>query len=137
MVKIASKGTAVQKSIAAVFTTIAQVETITAPDAKVGVIPVPTLDGGVGIDKIATGYVDSGMCVFSGFLDPILATHKTITADITVPAITSWKVLWSDAAVTAWAFSALVTKFTPRAAVGEALRFDAELEVTGLVTYPA
>lgn len=136
MPKISSKGTLIKLSISASFTTIVACENVTAPDAEVGVIDVTALEDGVGRDKILTGYVEGGRCAFSGFFDPVAATHQAITDLITAPASSSWRIDWSDAAVTQWPFTAFVKKFTPRAAVGEALRFDSELECDGMVTYP-
>lgn len=138
MSKYTSKAVVLQKSIASVFTTITQLESITYPDGKVEFLDVTDLAGGVGREKLPSGYVDTQPCQFSGFLDPVGTTHKNLTADITAPpaAAQSWKILNPDGSATAWPFSGWVANFVPRAKVGEPLRVDGSVQPTGLVTYP-
>lgn len=138
MSKYSSKTIVLQKSIATVFTAIAQLDMIDYPDGTVEFSDVTDLAGAVGRVKIPTGFVDTKPCTFSGFFDPVETTHQNLTDDITAPpsAAQSWKIINPDGASTAWAFSGWVANFKPRAKVGEPLRFDGSIQPTGLVTYP-
>jgi hypothetical protein len=126
MSKFTSKAVALQKSISAVYTTVIQMKSIDYPDAEVETVEITALDGGV------------GECGGSGYFDPVATTHKNLTTDITTPPSTAptWKILNSDGATTAWPFSGFLTKFTPKAEVGQFLMFDLKIRLTGLVTYP-
>ena len=136
MTKIAAKGTHIQKSISAVFTTIAQVTNISGPSAEVQTGDVTSLDGGVGMEFATTGYVNGGEVTFTLWLDPVATTLQAITDDLTTPATSSWKLKFSDSATTEWAFSAIVTGVSPTAEVNGHLTADVTLKVTGLPTWP-
>lgn len=134
--KIASKGTALQLSIASVFTTIVQVMEITGPGAKPETFDATALDSGVGREKKPTGYADGGTVTFSLFFDPVAATHQALTDLITAPVVSSWKVIWSDAASTEWPFSGTLSGFEPNAALEDGLKADGEITLDGIPTYP-
>jgi Lambda phage tail tube protein, TTP len=138
MAKYTSKGTIIQKSIASVFTTIAQVKSIDAPKAKVEVVDISDLSTGAGKVKGVTGYADGGEAGGSCFFDPADTTHKNLTESLsTIPtAADSWKVIYSDVAPTTWPFSGWLTNFDVKAAVGQFLMADFSITLTGLPTYP-
>jgi len=135
-VKSPSKGTVLQLSIASVYTAIAQAMEINAPDAEVQDFDATCLDSGVGMEHKPTGYTEGGKCSASGMFDPQHASHKACTAFLAAPAIALWKIVWSDGATTAWPFSGLLKKFTPKASVADGLKYDLEIQLDGLVTYP-
>lgn len=136
MTAIASKGTAIQLSIASTFTTIAQVYELTGPGPEVGRFEWTNLGSGTGRRKLPTGYVDGGTVSWSMFFDPVAATLQALTALITTPAVASWKVIWSDAASTEWPFSAILVGLEPKATLDDGLKCDCEADLDGLVTYP-
>lgn len=136
MAKIASKGTALQLSIATVFTTIAGVTEISGPDAEVQTFDATALDGGAGREHEPTGYVEGGTVSWSMFFDPVAATLQALTDLITTPAVASWKLKWSDSATTEWPFSGILTKCTPSASLDDGLKADGELKLDGIVSYP-
>lgn len=137
MAKITSKGTLLKKSISASYTTIAAIRRLTAPDAEVEVYDATALDSSTGREKKITGFVDGGKCSGELFFDPVATTHQELTDQINTPADGQlYKIFWSDAAVTEWPWTGCLTKFTPRAAVGEGLMADFEITVDGKVTYP-
>src|SRR5690242_18452314 len=138
MSKYTSKGAQLQKSISSVFTTIVQMKSIDYPDAEVETVDITALDSAAGKEYGTTGYVDGGEAGGSGFFDPAGTTHKNLTESLAAPpsAADSWKIINSDGASTAWPFSAFLTKFTPKAEVGQFLMFDLKLRLTGTVTYP-
>lgn len=137
MAKIKSKATQLQLSIAASFTTIAQVRRITGPDAEVGTYDATDLLSSVGREKKTTGHVNSGMVTFSLWLDPAAATLQAMTDLITTPTDgSSWKIIFPDSATTTWAFTGPVKKVTPAVELDTGLTADCQIEVDGLVTYP-
>lgn len=136
MTIIASKGTAIQLSIASVYTTISQTISIDAPSVEVQTFNATALDSGVGMPKKPTGYVDGGTANGSGFFDPVLAVHQALTDLLTTPAVALWKILWSDAATTAWTFSGILKTFQPKADIGDGLKYDFSIELDGMVSYP-
>lgn len=132
--KYSSKGASILLSIASVFTAIAQTTEIRPPAGKVMIEQVPDLSSGVGIPKQATGHTDSGTSGGTCYFDPADASQKAITAYLASPAVSSWKITYSDAAPTSWTFSAIVVSFTPTVRYGEFMKAEFELDVTGLVT---
>jgi hypothetical protein len=135
-VKVSSKGAALQLSISSVFTSIASLDTLNAPAAKVQTVDTTCLDSPVGMEHKPTGWVDGGACSGSGFLDPVEATHKALTALIAAPLISQWKVKWSDIAATVWPFNGTLDEFAPTAKVGDFLRFTFNITLDGITTYP-
>lgn len=134
--KIASKGTNLQLSISSVYTTIASVSDLDGPSAEPGIFNPTTLDGGVGIPTKLTGYVAGGTMSFNGYFDPVETTHQALTDLLTTPAVSNWKIVWSDAATTAWTFAGVLTQFSPSATVDDGLKFAASIQVDGIPTYP-
>ena len=137
MTKSSAKGTVLQLSIAASFTTIAQVQSISGPDAEVETIETRDLSSGTGVPHMVTGYVEGGSVSFSGFFDPVAATHQALTDLISTPSSSeSWKIIYSDSGTTAWPFTGILKSFTPKAEAGSALMFDGSVKLNGIVTYP-
>lgn len=136
MVKIASKGTKLQLSIASTFTDIVQMVELTGPGPEVKTFNSTALDSGTGEENEVTGFVSGGNVSFAVLFDPVAATHQALTDLITTPAVASWKEIWSDAANTEWPFNGILTKFEPKAALEDGLRADCEILLDGMVTYP-
>lgn len=136
MTKIASKGTALKLSVASVYTTVGALDSIDAPDVEVQTFDATALDSGVGMETKPTGFVKGGTASGSGFFDPVLAMHQALTDLITTPAVALWKIVWSDSASTEWPFSGVLTKFQPKAAIGDGLKFDWSIILDGMVSYP-
>jgi hypothetical protein len=136
MAKIASKGTAIQLSVASVYTTVSQTISIDAPSVDVQTYNATALDSGVGMEKKPTGFVDGGVANGSGFFDPVLAIHQAMTDLLTAPAVALWKIIWSDAALTQWPFSGILKTFQPKADIGDGLKYDFSIELDGMVAYP-
>lgn len=134
--KFTSKNTKLQLSISAVYTDVVSLDSINAPAAKVQTIDTTSLDSAVGMEHKPTGYVDGGVCSASGFFDPLAVTHQALTDTITAPAVSLWKVIWTDGSTTAWPFSGVLDEFSPTAKVGDFLRFNLSITLDGMVTYP-
>lgn len=136
MAKIASKGTALQLSISAVFTTIAQVSGLRGPGMKPQTYDATALDSGVGMEKKPTGFVDGGEVSGDMFFDPVAVTHQALTDLVTTPAVASWKTLWSDVATTAWPYSGTLSNFEPSASLNDGLKAAFGITLDGIPTLP-
>lgn len=136
MAKYGGKGTVLQLSIAAVYTTIGQNISIDGPDPDVEDFESTDLSTGVGRAYQPTGYVDGGMVTGEGFLDPVAATFQALTDLLTTPAVSSWKIIFPDAAATEWSFSAILKKVKPKVVRTDGLKFDYALKLSGIVSYP-
>ena len=136
-VKIPGKGCKWQITIASVLTDVAAIIEINGPDAEVQTYDATALDSGVGMEHKPTGYTEGGKVSGSGWLDPLLANHKAITALLAAPALNAQKIIFSDASTTAWPFSGIITKFTPKIQLSQGVQFDFEVQLDGLATYPA
>ncbi len=136
-VKYSGKGTQLQLSISAVYTTIPCIDSINSPPTKPQTVDTTALDTGVGMEHRPTGYADGGMCTGSAFVDPQDTTQKALLALLAAPVISSWKIIWSDVGVTAWPFSGTLTDWGGYTAkVGEFLKTNFEITLNGIVTYP-
>lgn len=136
MAKIASKGTALQLSIASVYTTITQVEGLQGPGMKPQTFDATALDSGVGMEFKPTGYTDGGELTGNLFFDPVAATHQALTDLVTTPAVASWKTLWSDGATTAWPFTGVLNNFDPSASKNDGLKAAFGIKLDGIPTLP-
>jgi hypothetical protein len=137
MSKVASKGTAFKWTIASVLTTISQQTEVTAPEAQVQILNVPTLDDSAAIDKMPGGYIDYGECRISGYFDPAATTHKALTTDMVALTSRAGSVLWSDSGASSWTFTGYVKSFGASAQESQALRFNVTVAVDGAITYPS
>lgn len=150
MGKYASKGTTIEVSIATVFTTIANVTDLTFPDGTVETWQSTCLDTvGPSHTYAVSGYVDEGDWSATAFYDPSEVTHdymeslRQLTPEagsdppryerdfrIVLPTL-------GTLVLGSWAFASILTKWTPKASVGEPLTVDMGGKVTGNITYPA
>lgn len=134
-IKYSSKGGIILLSISSVYTAVGAVDSIDGPDPEVEDDDVTSLDTtGPGRDHEPTGWVESGMAGFSLFFDPVNTVHKAITAYLAAPGISNWKLTYPDAAPTSWTWAAIVKKFKPTLKVGDFLKADAQMQITGNVT---
>ena len=137
MAKYPSQGTVFQVTISAVLTTVANCTEINPPDPEVEIIETTDLTVTHGKTFDTTGLVDAGECGGSLFFDPANATHTFLTGQVKAPVantLLACKCTYSDVAPTSWTFNAIVKKFTPKVAIGEFLKADFALKVSGVVT---
>jgi hypothetical protein len=136
-VKYSSKGLKLQISIASVFTDIPCIDSIQLPQVKPQTTETTALDSGVGNEHKPTGYSDGGMCTGSLFIDPGNVVHKALLALLIAPAISSFKAILPDVALTTWPFSGTLTDFgAVTGKVGEFLKTNFEITLDGIVAYP-
>jgi len=100
MAKVICKGTVLKQDISAVLTAVAQVSTISLSGAQSQTVESVTLDGGAGIEHIATGYYEPGGATFDIEYDPALAGHSAISDTVHTPAETPWQITYADTGAT-------------------------------------
>lgn len=132
----ASKGTVLQLSISAVFTTIARLTRLRGPGMRPQTYDALTLDGAAGIPVKPTGYIRGGTVSASILFDPLGTTDQALTDLITAPAVASWKNVYNDGSSTAWPYSGTLTQFEPAADPAGPLTADIEITLDGIPTLP-
>lgn len=78
------------------------------------------------------GLKDGGDCTFEIAYDPSGADHQALETDID-GAAKSVSIAWSDS--TTMSFSAIITSFSPSAAIDDKLTCSVGMKITGAVTF--
>ena len=136
MAKLIGKGTNLQVTISSVLTTVAQVTDFTVGAQDPEVFESRTLDGGVAVEKQATGYTAQGDITGSLFLDTSNATHQFIATNSQAPGTTiAGKVILSDAAELTFT-AAVIGMGDTTVSMSDGLKSSFTIKTEGLVTYP-
>jgi predicted secreted protein len=141
MANYAAKGTLLKKgdggSPTENFTTIAQVTDISGPELKLNTIDATSMDSTNGWKQRIAGLLDGGGVKVEINYDPQGGTHNDSTgllADMANRTLRNFKITFTDAGPTTWAFAAFVTAFTPKAPVAGKLAASVSLELSGQPT---
>ena len=134
MAKIAGKGTLFQIAVGASYSTVAQLRDISCSGAEAIVYDSTTLDTGVGRTRAVTGYSNPGTVTISGLYDPSDDTHNLLTAKITSPVDSTYKIVFSDE--TEQTFTAAGLSFDVSASLDDATTFTATFQLSSLATFP-
>ncbi len=150
MGKYTSKGTKIEVAIATVYTSVANLTDLTFPDGTVETWRSTCLETpGPSHTYEVTGYVDEGDWSASAFYDPSEVTHAEMAS---LRALTAeagsdpprydrdWRIVLPTFGTTvlgSWSFASILTKWTPKASVGEPLMVDMGGKINGNITYPA
>lgn len=95
--KMKSKGTALLMSIASVYTAIPQIISIDKSGEKAETFDGRTLDGGAGLPKLSTGFVEPPTISGEMFLDQANTVHVAMKALMRTPVDTNFKITYTDA----------------------------------------
>jgi hypothetical protein len=134
--KLIGKGTNLQVTISSVLTTVAQVTDFTVGAQDPEVFESRTLDGGVAVEKQATGYTAQGDITGSLFLDTSNATHQFIATNSQAPGTTiAGKVILSDSAELTFT-AAVIGMGDTAVSMSDGLKSSFTIKTEGLVTYP-
>lgn len=120
------------------FTDIAQVRDISGPS-----MTLDTTDAshrGSAWKNVVPALIDGGEVTFDIAYDPDLSTHSAAAAPglpyyMIQRSMKTYKVLFPDATPASASFSALVTKFTPKAPYAGLLTADVTLKISGAITW--
>jgi hypothetical protein len=87
--------------------------------------------------EFIASFLDGGEVTFEIIYDPAGATHDASTgllATYEARTVRNWNLVFSDTATTTWAFSGPITRFQPLAPVGDALKANCTIKVSGQPT---
>ena len=121
------------------YVAVAQVRDVTGPTMQQAAVEVTTRDGNKW-RQFTGGLRDGGEVTFELVYDPDLATHAAGAAPGLVNLLTtgtsrSFRLAFSDTTPATATFTALVTTFTPKAPLADAMLADCTIKVSGAVTW--
>lgn len=119
------------------FTTIAEVQNITGPALSLETIEVTNHSSTEGWKERVGGLLDGGEVAFDVNFLPTNATHSFsagLIKDMVGRTKRNFKIVFPDGSSTTWSFTALVSKFQPKAPVNGQLSASVSLMITGKPT---
>jgi hypothetical protein len=127
-----------QTTISSVLTNIAGVRDISGPSLSQDTIEVSSRDS-IWKEYVG-GQVDGGEITFDIVYDPDTPTHLAGTAgglvkDLMAGTLQAFKLKFADTTPATATFSALVTKFTPKAPYNGMQAADVTLKISGAITW--
>ena len=132
-------GTLIKKGNAAspeVFTTIAEVGTITGPSQSSEFVQVTNQDSSA--HEFIAGIVDPGEITFSVNYAPQNATHQALLTDFGDKSSDNYELVFPTGnAADKWEFAAAVTGAEVTAPIDGPIQLSVTLKVTGSVSYPS
>lgn len=129
--RIKSKGTALLMSIAAVYTAVTGLKSLTLAGEKSETFPSHTLDGTVFKTKDPTGYADPCTISADVFYDPDDTVHAAFIALIAAPVATNFKVTYVDATPLSAIYSGVGFGFDKTATPADGLSGTMTIETSG------
>ena len=117
-----------------VFTSIAEVKTISGPKITLEMLEATHMESPSGFREWLPSFKDGGEVTFGVNFLPASTSHKAITTDMAARTKRNFKVVWPNTAPTTWSFSGYYTQFEPTAGVGDMLSAQVTIRVTGAVT---
>ncbi len=127
-----------QISITGNFTDIAGIRNLSGPAMSMSPIDASSRDNAW--REFVAGMKNAGEVTFDIVYDPDVATHSASVAGGLLTMFVAgtsgtWKMSLADATATTYSFSALVTKFTPKAPFDGLQSADITLQVTSSITF--
>lgn len=122
---------------AEVFTTIAQVNSLSGPGLTMDPIDVTHHGSTAGWRQFVGGLFDAGEVTFEINYDPVAATHDASTgllSDMEGRTVRNFQLVFPDAGATTWGFAALVTAFEPGMPIDDKLSASVTVKVSGQPT---
>ena len=140
MAKIRGKATSLKQEISAVYTTVAQLLSISKGGSEQTTFDSTTLDGGISKTYAATGYAEPGDCTFEMFYDPALSGHQSYTdlieSDVSVTASTNFRITYADAAATTQTFGAVGFGADVAVVMDDGVKLSGKMKITGTAGWP-
>lgn len=119
------------------FTDIAEVRNITGPGPTMDTVDATHLGSPGGWEESIAGVLRAGEVTFELNYIPTEATHKAtggLLGDLKNKTKRNFKLLFPDASITTWSFSAWVTRFEPGTPHDDKLVANVTLKITGQPT---
>ena len=118
-----------------VFTTIAEVVTISGPSLTREVIDMTNHGSPNSWREFVAGLLDGGDLTFTINYLPVNATHKKATGgllqDLVDGTKRNFQLVFTDSGTTTWTIPAIITGFSPNAPIDDKLSADVSLKVAG------
>lgn len=118
-----------------VFTTVAEVKTVSGPNMSAAVIDITNMDSQNNTREFLTSLIDPGELSFTLNFLPALTGHQDLINDMKNRVRRNFQLVWTDAAATTWSFQGIVTSFQPSSATEEALSASVTVKLTGFPTW--
>lgn len=135
---ISGFGTQLQRGDGAtpeVFTTIANVTSISGPSFALDTIDVTAHDSANGIREFVAGLVDVGEISLDLNFDPSETTHTGLRDDLINRIARHFKLVFPVSPAVTWSFTALVTAFSLNEPMDDKLSGSVTLKISGLPTF--
>ena len=127
------KGSLLQLSISASFTTVAQITKFTPPASEMGTVETTIITDAA--KTFMATILDSGEANFTIEWDPANATHAELWRIHQSGELASWKIIFNDAGACVATFSAILTKFPiDEVDVESVVQIPVTLRVSGTIT---
>ena len=120
-----------------VFTTVAQVKSISGPGLSMDAIDATHHSSTAGWREYIGGLLDGGEVSFDINYDPVENTHDAGTGllkDMSDKTVRNFQVVFPDTATTTWTVAALVTGFEVGAPIDDILSAAVTLKLSGQPT---
>ena len=120
-----------------VFTTVAEVTSISGPALSLAMIEVTNHSSTSGWIERIGGLLDGGEVGFDLNFVPTAPTHSYsagLVKDMVNRTKRNFKIVFPDAGTTTWTFTGLVSKFQPKAPINAQLSASVSVMITGVPT---
>ena len=113
-----------------VFTTIAEIRSITFSGITVSMLDVTNMDSPDSVREFLPTLSDGGELQFEGNFLPGNTTHQAILTDLIARTRRNFKVVFNDTGNAEFAFAGFYTNFAPRAEVEGIVTLSCSIKIT-------
>lgn len=128
-------GAKLQLSISSVYTTIADIKSITGPTTSRETYDVTHMESPNGWREHIAGLKDGGEVSSEINYNPTAVTHQALLDTYESNSVSSWKIIFSDTSTIT--FSGILTKLDISAPMDNAMTASITIKVTGEPTFPS
>ncbi len=120
-----------------VFTTVAEVLSISGPTISRDAVDVTTMDSPNEWREFIGGLKDGGEVTFDVVYDPVDPTIEPVAGLLSElalasgSAVTNWELVFPDPAATVWTFPAILTGVEPAEAIEDKVMLSVTLKISG------
>jgi hypothetical protein len=117
-----------------VFTTIAEVKSISGPSISVETLDATHMQSLNNYREMLPSFISGGEITLELNFLPATSAQKCITTDLAARTKRHFQIVWTNTAGTKWSFSGYYTGFTPNAAIDGVLSASVTITVTAGIT---
>lgn len=115
---------------AEVFTTIAEVKSISGPNLQAGIIDVTNMDSPNAVREFLPSLIDPGEVGFAVNFLPDNTTHDSIRTDLIARTKRNFKLQFTDSTPSTWSFAGYYTAFGVTAEIESVLQANVSIKLT-------